>query len=199
MPNIYLSPSLQEYNEFLNGGSEEYYMNLIADAMEPFLEANGIDFTRNRPDMSLGEVINESNSGDYDLHLAIHSNAAPENLSGQLMGPDIYYFEGSVEGRRFAEVLADNFREIYPNAELVNVVPTTTLRELRRTNAPSTLIEVAYHDNAEDEAWIKENIDLIGETIAKAVAEYFGIPFNSDLSYGNESINTFRTMKVDIK
>lgn len=199
MPNIYLSPSLQEYNEFLNGGSEEYYMNLIADAMEPFLEANGIDFTRNRPDMSLGQVINESNSGDYDLHLAIHSNAAPENLSGQLMGPDIYYFEGSVEGQRFAEVLADNFREIYPNAELVNVVPTTTLRELRRTNAPSTLIEVAYHDNAEDEAWIKENIDLIGETIAKAVAEYFGIPFNSDLSYGNESINTFRTMKVDIK
>ena len=36
MPRIYLSPSLQEYNQFINGGTEEEYMNLIADAMEPY-------------------------------------------------------------------------------------------------------------------------------------------------------------------
>ena len=36
MPNLFLSPSVQEYNPYVNGlGSEEYYMNLIADAMEP--------------------------------------------------------------------------------------------------------------------------------------------------------------------
>ena len=75
MANIYLSPSLQEFNEYLNGGSEEYYMNLIADAMEPYLLANNIDFTRNRPEQTLTEVINDSNSGTYDLHLALHSNA----------------------------------------------------------------------------------------------------------------------------
>lgn len=43
MPNIFLSPSVQEYNEYLNGGSEEYYMNLIADAMEPYLNINDIN------------------------------------------------------------------------------------------------------------------------------------------------------------
>lgn len=32
-PNIYLSPSVQDFNEYIIGGSEEYYMNLIADAM----------------------------------------------------------------------------------------------------------------------------------------------------------------------
>ena len=37
MPSIYLSPSTQQYNEYVNGGSEEYYMNLVADAMEPYL------------------------------------------------------------------------------------------------------------------------------------------------------------------
>ena len=38
MPNLFLSPSVQEYNPYVNGlGSEEYYMNLIADAMEPYL------------------------------------------------------------------------------------------------------------------------------------------------------------------
>ena len=44
MPSVYLSPSLQEYNPYIDGGNEEYYMNLIADAMEPYLRASGIDF-----------------------------------------------------------------------------------------------------------------------------------------------------------
>ena len=36
MPRIYLSPSTQEYNPYVTGnGSEEYFMNLVADAMEP--------------------------------------------------------------------------------------------------------------------------------------------------------------------
>ena len=49
MPNIFLSPSTQEYNEYITGGNEEYYTNLIADAMEPYLRASGITFTRNDP------------------------------------------------------------------------------------------------------------------------------------------------------
>lgn len=192
MANIYLSPSLQEFNEYLSGGSEEYYMNLIADAMEPYLMASDIDFTRNRPEQTLTEVINESNAGTYDLHLALHSNAAPENLKGQLMGPDIYYYEDSVKGKIFAEILAENIKEIYPNPELVNVVPTTSLRELRRTSAPSTLIEIAYHDNPEDEQWIKNNIDLIAEKIVESLTDFFGVPFNPNNNV--EALNTYRLM-----
>ena len=53
MPKIYLSPSTQEYNPYVTGnGSEEYFMNLVADAMEPYLLANGIQFSRNTPDMT---------------------------------------------------------------------------------------------------------------------------------------------------
>ena len=36
MPSVFLSPSTQEYNPYITGaGSEEYFMNRIADAMEP--------------------------------------------------------------------------------------------------------------------------------------------------------------------
>lgn len=35
MPIIYLSPSTQEKNEYVNGGTEEQYMNLLADKMVP--------------------------------------------------------------------------------------------------------------------------------------------------------------------
>lgn len=177
MPRIYLSPSLQEYNTYVNGGTEEEITNEIADAMEPYLMAMGIEFVRNRPEMTLGEAIADSNSGNFDFHLAIHSNAAPESMAGRLAGPDVYYYASSPYGKEMAEIIADEFREIYPEPERVDAVPTTTLRELRRTNAPSALVEVAYHDNPEDAAWIKENIQQIAEALSRSLAEYFNIPF----------------------
>ena len=67
MPTIYLSPSTQESNLFVSGGSEEYYMNLIADAMVPYLNASGIQYTRNTPQMTAASSISASNAGSYDL------------------------------------------------------------------------------------------------------------------------------------
>ena len=47
MPSIFLSPSTQEGNLYVTGNSEEYWMNRLADAMEPYLRSNGIRFRRN--------------------------------------------------------------------------------------------------------------------------------------------------------
>ena len=60
MPKIYLSPSAQEFNHYVDGGNEEYYMNLIADAMEPYLTAGGIDFSRNQ--LSITRRANAANA-----------------------------------------------------------------------------------------------------------------------------------------
>ncbi len=178
MPSIFLSPSVQEYNPYVNGlGSEEYYMNLIADAMEPYLEASGITYERNDPHDTLLQAIALSNAGNYDFHLALHSNASPESLSGQLQGPDIYYYSGSAPGSRAADIFADNLRVIYPNPNIVRTIPNTSLAELRLTKAPANLVEIAYHDNYEDAMWIIENIDLIARTLVLSLTEYFGIPF----------------------
>lgn len=177
MPRVYLSPSLQEYNPFINGGSEEEIMNLIADAMEPYLTASGIEFLRNEPEMTLGEAIADSNANNVDFHLAIHSNASPESIAGTRQGPVAYYYSTSPYGREMAELIAEQLRQIYPDPGKVQVLPTVTLRELRRTNAPSALVEVAYHDNYQDANWIKENIQPIARALSKSLAEYFGIPF----------------------
>ena len=177
MPRVYLSPSLQEFNPFINGGSEEEVMNLIADAMEPYLEASGIEFVRNSPEMTLGEAIADSNNSDVDFHLAIHSNASPERIAGQRQGPVIYYFAGSESGEDMADIIEDEFEEIYLDEDRVQTMSTITLRELRRTNAPSVLVEVAYHDNLEDANWIKNNIQSIARALSRSLADYFGIPF----------------------
>ena len=180
MPSIYLSPSTQEYNIYYdNSGSEEYYMNRIADAMEPYLISSGISFTRNDPDKTLAQAIAESNLGNYDLHLALHSNASPEATPGALMGADFYYYTVSEKGRRAATVLADNYKSIYPTPSLVRAVPTMILAEVRRTNAPAVLAELAYHDNRTDAVWLKTNIGLIAKNLVQGLCEYFGIPFIS--------------------
>ena len=177
MPRIYLSPSLQEGNPTVLGISEEELMNRVADAMEPYLRSSGIEFTRNRPDMTLSQVIAESNQGNYDLPLALHSNAAPEHLAGLLQGTDVYYYEPSAAGRQAAAVLANHFKEIYPDPSLVKAVPTTSLAEVSRTRAPAVLMELAYHDNPEDAQWLADNTDAIARNIVQGLTIYFGIPF----------------------
>ena len=177
MASVFLSPSTQEYNPFVTGNNEEYYANLIADAMEPYLRASGITFGRNDPSGTVSTSINLSNSGNYDLHLAIHSNAAPESLSGMIRGSDVYYYRDSARGKRAAEIFANNLKLIYPNPSLVAAVPTTTLVEVRRTRAVAILVEVAYHDNVEDASWIINNIEEIAENLALSVADYLGVDF----------------------
>ncbi|MCD8037037.1 MAG: N-acetylmuramoyl-L-alanine amidase [Clostridiales bacterium] len=190
MPTIYLSPSTQEFNNYLTGGTEEQYMNLLADYMEPYLLSSAVNFVRNTPDMTAATSIIQSNEGNYDLHLALHSNASPEYLSGQLQGTDVYYYPRSEKGREAAETIAANIKTIYPNPELVNTIPTTSIGEVRRTNAPAVLIEVAYHDNAEDEAWIKNNLETIAVNIVQSLTQYFGIPFVSPIGVTEGTVIT---------
>lgn len=177
MPSVFLSPSTQEGNPYINGGTEEYYMNLVADAIEPYLRASGISFGRNSPTQTLSQAIARSNAGNYDLHLAIHSNAAGSANSGRVRGTDVYYYPTSVKGKRAADIIAENFKDIYPLPEKVKTVASSSLAELKRTKAPAVLIETAYHDNLADAEWIQENIGEIGRNLAMSTAQFLGVPF----------------------
>ncbi len=174
MPTIYLSPSTQEFNPYFGGGNEEEYMNLVADAMIPYLNSSGIGFVRNTPDMTAASSIRASNSGNYDFHLALHSNASRD---GTAQGAEFYYYPYSYNGSRAAEIFANNFKTIYPDPSEVETVATTTLGEVTRTRAPAVLAEVAYHDNPEDADWIRNNIDAIAQNLVLSLTDYFGIPF----------------------
>ena len=178
MPIIYLSPSTQEYNPYVTGsGSEEYWMNRLADAMEPYLRANTIRFTRNTPDMTAAGSIAQANRGYYDFYLALHSNASAPESAGQSRGIIVFYYPTSANGRRAAEIFAENLRKIYPLPEKVSTRPTTALGEVRQPRAPANLIEIGYHDNVADALWIEDSIETIAETLTESLTEYFGLPF----------------------
>lgn len=172
MPDLFLSPSTQEYNPYIDGGNEEYYMNLIADAMEPYLREQGISFERNDPALGVGSSVAMSNARPFRLHLAIHSNASPAESAGKNRGVQIYYYSSSSRGKRAANIFAENYRLIYPEPDLVRIIPTTTLYELKRTVAPAILIETAFHDNRSDASWIRNNIEEIAENLVLSTVQY---------------------------
>ncbi len=177
MPKVFLSPSTQEWNKYTGGGTEEQYMNLLADRMEPYLRASGISYVRNDPDRNVAGAIADSNAGEFDVHLALHSNASPENLSGQLRGIDIYYSPYSVASERLAVIIANNLKSIYPIPALSKALATTTLGEVNQTRAVAVLAELGYHDNVEDAEWIRSNLRAIAENLVESLCDYFGIPF----------------------
>ena len=177
MPFLFLSPSAQDFNPYVTTGNEQYWMNQLADRMEPYLFASGLNVTRNDPNGSAAQSIRASNAGTYDFHLALHSNASPEARAGRQRGVDIYYFPASEEGLRMANILVDDLKPIYPLPERVRALPTVLIGEVRRTKAPSVLAELGYHDNVEDADWLTGNLEEIAAALSEGVTEYFGLPF----------------------
>ena len=179
MPTICLSPSVHDFNPYIIGGNEEYYMNRIVDAMVPYLRASGIGFNRNNPDDTLSQVIAQSNAGDYDLHLALHSNVSPDTIRGVLQGPDVYFYTTNERGRRAADMITENLKTIYSNPSLVTAIATTTHKELSGIRVPAVLVEIAYHDNYDDATWLRDNINEIAKNLAQSVAQYLEVAFVS--------------------
>lgn len=169
--SVYLSPSMQENNlGVLNYGTEEARMNQIADVVQKVLQDYGVDVCRNRPDWSLGQAVNDSNRVKPNLHFCIHSNA------GGGRGAEIYAYAPGGEGEKAAKLIYAEISAITPTADR-GVQFNPSLYELRNTNAPAVLVEVAFHDNAQDAAWIMNNIENIGVALAKGVLKYLGITY----------------------
>ena len=177
MPFLFLSPSTQYFNPYITTGDERYWMNALADEMTPYLHASGITVTRNDPDGSAAQSIRDSNASRQDFHLALHSNAAPQALSGRLRGVDIYYYPTSEAGLRMANILVDNIKPIYPLPDRVQARSSTIIGELRRTRAPAVLTELGYHDNTEDANW------LTGNLVASSVLSWYPSSVRTELGY----------------
>ncbi len=78
MPIIYLSPSTQEWNYYVNGGTEEEWMNLLADKMIPYLGRLRHPIARNTPDMTGRLRLVAPPTREHTIfHVALHSQTPP--------------------------------------------------------------------------------------------------------------------------
>ncbi|MFQ9793535.1 MAG: SH3 domain-containing protein [Acutalibacteraceae bacterium] len=91
----------------------------------------------------------------------------------------MYYYANSPFGRNAAEIIADNFKEIYPNPDLVKAVPTTSLAEVIQNQRARCINRNRYHDNPQDAEWIRTHIQEMAANLVKSLTDIFGIPFIS--------------------
>ena len=178
MASIYLSPSTQENNKGAgNYGTEEKRMNEIADITEKELKRHGVTVYRNSPNMSLTQVVADSNSKKPDLHFAIHSNA------GGGRGCEVFCYKFGSTGEAFAKSIYNNLSALTPTKDRgvfqgYNYYGTGKhMYEVTYTNCPSALVEVDFHDSADGAKWIIDNIERIGVLFAKCILIYFNIPY----------------------
>ena len=182
MADVYISPSLQEWNVGVgNYGTEEQRMNQIADVVQYELERHGLTTARNTPDMTLAQAVADSNRIGPRAHVAIHSNAS----SGQARGAEVYVHRFGGAAEQLGRNIFDRVAEVTPVSDLGLKEAYATFNgqgmyELRRTVAPAALVEVSFHDNPEDAQFIIDNIYELGRAIARGILDNFGIAYVED-------------------
>ncbi len=184
MPKIYLSPSFQEQNIGVgNYGTEEARCNQIADVVERELKKNkNFEVIRNKPTMSLEEVIKDSNNSNADVHFSIHTNAGESSARGC----EIYAIAPNTQADKLAQIVYQKLSAITPTKD--RGVKYNSLAETKQTKAIAVLIEIGFHSNNEDAKWIIENTEFIGKELAKSLYEYFSIEYKETMEESSESV-----------
>lgn len=172
MASVYISPSTQEKNIGAGDyGTEEKRMNQVANYVVAELRRFGVTVYRNNPEMTLLQIVKDSNLKKPDLHFAIHSNA------GGARGGEVYCHRFGGVGEKLA-------RNVYRYLELLTPVadrgvkegynfygPGKHMYELAETNAPAALVEIDFHDSPKAADWIMEHVEAIGIALARGVLE----------------------------
>lgn len=178
--SVYLSPSTQENNEgYGNFGTEEERMNQVCDVVEKILKDHKVIIFRNKPSMSLKQVVADSNTCKPTIHFAIHSNA----YNKKSRGCEVFCYKFKSDGHKLAIYVYNQVSTITPSSDRgvkqgFNFYGEGKhMYEVAATTAPAALVEIAFHDNKEDAEWIIKNIELIGTRISIGILNYLGIAY----------------------
>ncbi|WP_051250882.1 N-acetylmuramoyl-L-alanine amidase family protein [Paenibacillus harenae] len=128
-------------------------------------------------DTPLNTRIRTANNANADFYISIHANAFGSGWNNA-RGTETYYYTGSAEGRKAAEII---HRHLTGGTALPNrgVKTSSSFAVLRDTFMPAVLVECAFMTNREDarlllsEAYRAECAD----ELARGICEYFQAPY----------------------
>ena len=155
--------------------AEEKEINLkISLKIKTLLEREGISVMMTRTDderlsdthrSDLEERVRIMNEEKPRLVVSVHQNSYQ---SPEVKGPQVFYYTGSVEGRKAAEILQSGLNEIDPSYSRT-AKENSSYYILKRAEVPVVIVECGFLSNA-DEA-DKLISDEYQEVVAKAIAE----------------------------
>lgn len=171
---IYLSPSNQNANIYKYGNTNECVQcNRIADHAKKALERCGFNVKKAPQGQAMNTSISESNKWGADLHIPIHTNAYNGKVTG---GTLVMLYSDSIENNKAGKAILEAVAPISPGSDY-SLRYNSGLAELNSTNAMAVYLEVEFHDTTEGAKWIVENVEKIGEAIAKGVCKYYGVKY----------------------
>ena len=165
MAKVYLSPSTQFDNIYSGVDTNEGDIcEKIGLAAEKALKRCGFTVKRGTRNSDMSQRVDESNKWGADVHIPIHTNA------GGGEGTEVFVYPG----------FADNkyAKGIYTSVAAVSIGKDRGIKEnsgmyeLSATTAMAVYVECEFHDT--NGAWIVNNIDRIGEAIAKGCCKAEG-------------------------
>lgn len=176
MHSIYISLPSKNCGEYPNGGNEYFWMSKIAHKLASCL-GNNVKTAISSSEMRTPSVVRQSNSESHNLHLILQSETSIQ--TGNLKGSQILYLCDSKKGKKYAEIVAEEYRKIYPEPNLVTVLSNSSIDELKLIKSPVILIKTAYHDNPQDEIWLTNSTDEIAHALATALHRIFAEETNA--------------------
>ena len=175
MKKIYISPSDQTENRYAVGSTNEAEQcRKIAAALVEALERCGFQAKTNYADGSgaMDARIAESNAWGADLHIPIHTNA----FNGTVMGTRMFCHAFGGAGHEVCKAIFAELTPITPG-ESDGIKEHPSLAEIRRVTAPTCYIEVGFHDNPTEAAWIIGNTAAVAEAICRGLCNYYGVAY----------------------
>lgn len=164
----------------VGNGLREKDLNLIyALSCANVLTEHGVLVTLSRTkdeDDPVQEEVNEANEQIYDIVVSFHTNAGGGD------GFECFCNTGNKNGVRLGKLFEKYIKEIGQNSR--GVKDGTHLYFIRKTRDTAVLCESAFIDNKKDVTIVdtKAKQEKVGLAYAKAILEYFGIPYENNNS-----------------
>ncbi len=177
--NIYLSPSRQTANigAYVNTNEHEQCQR-IAEYARNYLTGNfDCNVLIAKQADKAEQRAPEAMQWGAEFYLAIHTNAFNDIT---VEGVETYFNDSDSVGKEFAGKLLQDLVDIGIKKRRTKV---QNLLELNLPTCPRAYVEIDFHSNPERAKWIVENAQLIGETIARCIIDFFVIPEKNTYKY----------------
>ena len=173
---IYLSPSNQGGNKYASGSTNEMAQcDKIAKAAQTALKRCGFEVKVGKSGDTMQNRCNESDAFKSDIHMPVHTNAFDAKTTG---GTLVMLYKNTTEHNKAGKALLDAVGKISPGKDYA-LRYRTDLYELSAPAAMSLYLEVEFHDTKTGSDWIRNNINNIGEAIAKGMCNYFKVTYKA--------------------